>query len=881
MQDAAPDERRAVAAAAGGGASWLQRLFEEVRGASQLSVAPAAPPPLTVLAVERYLAEAGAPPAAAGPQYWYDVTLADGAGERRCHLAPRLSGLVQRAHLRAGARLRITRCHYVYDERRLRCGFVCVEALERAGGAAAGPPPPQPPCARPAALRPLRGGRRHYLPLWNNEDPYGDMWVAEKPPARVDVDVSRLTSLGLLEMTWRSRVHFQPLLVRVLHKSRLRYYGKPDKKLDMPYQAYFEVADGSGMMSMVLWNSLCPEWYNSMKVGTVLLLEQYAIKTSYPFKTQPTPGDSQMKRFATIEISLNVRDPPTKISIIPEDMVKPEWGLPEVKYRFITRSELDALPNNHSCDVIGLVTFVGRAERARKREHGEDFWLYRWVHAIDGTSDQPFILELFATSQPDVFEHIHPMTYLVCTQMRVVRDITESPSRTIYLTTSNESQIFITGWHKGQPYTKDAKVKNFIQWTKTQREADQMKKTVIGGYYPFPRPPNNFLRYCKNNKVESILKAIGEMGSEIEDLHYREHKRIAIQGIISAIRYISCTSVAEDTSGVEPAQKDTSQSVESSATSKEDSVQKEKTKNLKNKEVKSPLGGRCSPGEQHQNQGFLAKKRTVKRKRTRGLRADTEQRSASHIPVSPYPYFTRSARRKLGLSEFQPEDVVQDRSGQALSASLQYCADQDGMNDIPETEETGRTCDSWQSDLWTQVKDNLMKYLHHSTVFPESIPRKFDYVHKDLLMQLYNLHAAVHQPKDYSSDKNINEFKSASGLGHYEVTVLGINHDVAIDVAFLPLFCPEDTHLFQTEDIQNDTLLSCMSCISACQQKTSSTGGLHGIFPLSSETVKAAMDLDGKHVVCILDVCHLGDDKVEVFLSKIYKTVEPDVLDPV
>lgn len=61
--------------------------------------------------------------------------------------------------------------------------------------------------------------------------------------------------------------------------------------------------------------------------------------------------------------------------------------------------------------------------------------------------------------------------------------------------------IFVfKGWHKGQPYTKDTKVKNFIQWTKTQNEADQMKKTVIGGYYPFPRPPNNFLKYCKNNK---------------------------------------------------------------------------------------------------------------------------------------------------------------------------------------------------------------------------------------------------------------------------------------------------------------------------------------------------------------------------------------------
>ena len=95
------------------------------------------------------------------------------------------------------------------------------------------------------------------------------------------------------------------------------------------------------------------------------------------------------------------------------------------------------------------------------------------------------------------------------------------------------------------------------------------------------------------------------------------------------------------------------------------------------------------------------------------------------------------------------------------------------MSDIPEAEESGRTCDSWQSDLWAQVKDKLMKYLHHSTIFPESIPRKFDYVHKDLLMQQYNLHAAVHQPKETRTDKNINEFKSASGLGYYEVTVLG------------------------------------------------------------------------------------------------------------
>uniref|UniRef100_A0A8C5U9Z6 RPA1 related single stranded DNA binding protein, X-linked n=1 Tax=Malurus cyaneus samueli TaxID=2593467 RepID=A0A8C5U9Z6_9PASS len=757
-------------------------------GSSQLSAVPGAAA-VTVVAVERYLAQA---PPAARSHYWYDLTLADSARRHRCHLEPRFNALVQRARLRPGTRVRLTRCSYRYDEKRLNHGFLCLEGLERAGDGdtAVADTPPDGLCP----LQPLRGDRRHYLPLWNNEDPYGDVWVRDKPPVQVDVDVSKLTNLGHLEMTWRSRVHFPPLLVRILHKSRLRYYGKPEKKMDM---AYFEVADGSGMMSMVLWNSLCPEWYHTMKVGSVLLLEKYAIKTSFPFKTHPTPGDSQMKKFATIEISLNGRDPPTEISIIPEDMVKPEWGLPEVKYRFITRSELEDLPNNHTCDVIGLVTFVGRAERARKREQGEDFWLYRWAHAIDGTSDQPFILELFATSQPDVFERIHPMTYLVCTQMRVIRNLTENPSRTIYLTTSNESQIFITGWHKGQPYAKDDKVKNFIQWTKSQSESDQIKKTIIGGYYPFPRPPESFLKYS-----ESVLKPIGEIGKEIEDLHYREHKQIAVQGIISAIRYKSWSNAAEEAPGGELLQV---QCVRVNAIALKQCVQD-------------------SGWEEQIWQG-------------------------THT-------------RKAGMGQI----------------GWGY---QEGVSDTPETEETGRTCDSWQSDLWAQVKDKLINYLHHSKIFPESIPCKFDYVHKDFLLQQYNLLAAVHQPIEARTAKNISEFKRAHGLGYYEVTVLGVNHDIAIDVAFLPLFCPDNPHLFQLEDIQNDTLLSCMSCISACQQKATSSEKLHDTFPLSDEIVKAAKDLDGKHVVCILDICHLGDDKVEVFLSKIYKTMEPGVLDPV
>lgn len=43
-------------------------------------------------------------------------------------------------------------------------------------------------------------------------------------------------------------------------------------------------------------------------------------------------------------------------------------------------------------------------------ESREDFWSYRWIHIADGTSEQPFIVELFSTSQPEIFENIYPST---------------------------------------------------------------------------------------------------------------------------------------------------------------------------------------------------------------------------------------------------------------------------------------------------------------------------------------------------------------------------------------------------------------------------------------------------------------------------------------
>lgn len=48
----------------------------------------------------------------------------------------------------------------------------------------------------------------------------------------------------------------------------------------------------------------------------------------------------------------------------------------------------------------------------------EKHWTYRWIHAVDGTSALPFVLEVFSSSQPEVFSRICPSKSTVSAQIR-------------------------------------------------------------------------------------------------------------------------------------------------------------------------------------------------------------------------------------------------------------------------------------------------------------------------------------------------------------------------------------------------------------------------------------------------------------------------------
>uniref|UniRef100_A0A8C7BLY4 RPA1 related single stranded DNA binding protein, X-linked n=2 Tax=Neovison vison TaxID=452646 RepID=A0A8C7BLY4_NEOVI len=808
--------------------SWIQKVLEQITDSPLQWVTPSEVVPVAVLAVQRYLLEDEPRDTIPKPPlYCYDVTISDGVYQEKCYLDPSLNFLVYKNILKVGIEMKISRVSCLYNEKRLGQGILCIDNVHCGDTleAISLETPFRNSAHKEVPERPLRGGKSHYLALWNNEDPYGDIWLTNKQPEEHNFNNTKIISLSHLEMTWANRRNFPALLVRILHKSKLRYYGKPDKKMIEPYQTFLEVADSSGTVSVIMWNALCPEWYKSLRVGLVLLLQDYSVKKSYPFRMQPLPVDPQIKLISTMEICLNLRDPPTNIIIIPEKQVKPEWRLPKLNHRFITRSELDDMPKNHICDVIGILVFVGRVQRSKKKENREDFWSYRWIHIADGTSEQPFIVELFSTSQPEIFENIYPMTYFVCTQLKVVRNDNQVP-RLLYLTTTNESRVFITG-HRSQPYINDTKVKNFIHWIKTRTDTEEVKNTVIGGYYPYPPVPETFSKYSSSVKVESLLTAISEVRKEIEDLQYREQKRIAIQGIITVIKYIPHTSATESASASETLRNANQPSTSQAARRENQSQERDSNKRRQDDD---PMSSQCF------QTGYTSLSPTKKKRILQG----------PYAKLVPMPQPETSAQTK-GNKPDMPSIFRQESASTSTAGKAKRTIS-----------------DRWESQLWREKKFGLIDHLHYSHVYPESIPRKFIFEQRKFLTEQFNSQPAKYIPPE-GRPQNLEDFKSALSLGHFEVTILGLNHEIAIDVAFLPMYCPEDLRTSQI-----DTLLTCMNYSCVYPQDEPGNDTLAGSRALAGDIIKAASRLDRVHIVGILDICNLGNNKVEVYLHRIY-----------
>lgn len=179
-------------------ASFLQRTLECL-SSSRLKLQTEEAAPVAVTALQRYLCEQ-----AEGQQtdsYSYDVTVTDGVCRAKCFVHPSLNHLVHTNILRTGVDIHITQGSFVYNERRLGHGYICIEQLRCAAGRSAVLPRIKDVSSLPMLVKhgmersvllqsdvPLQVSRKHYLSLWNNDDPEGDIWTSGCPPSDTVLD---------------------------------------------------------------------------------------------------------------------------------------------------------------------------------------------------------------------------------------------------------------------------------------------------------------------------------------------------------------------------------------------------------------------------------------------------------------------------------------------------------------------------------------------------------------------------------------------------------------------------------------------------------------------------------------------------------------------
>ncbi|XP_037124875.1 RPA-related protein RADX isoform X1 [Syngnathus acus] len=812
--------------------SFLRRTIEQLSTIKtlKLRVEEEDAANVAVLALQRYFSDQnGRQPC---ESYSYDVTVTDGVCRAKCCLHPSLNHLIHTNTLRTGSDIIITQCSFVYNERVLGHRYIGIEKLRCVSGKSALLSQLRDVSTLPVLVKsgmerntllpsnvPLQLGCKHYLSLWDNEQPEGDMWISVPTSHAPVLDVKRITLIDNLESVFNSTRQPPPLLVKIIQKSRLRYYGKPGCKIDFPYQAYFEVADQSGITSLVLWNELCPQFYNSFNVGTVLYIQNYTLKESYSNRSRPQMDHYGIKIFTSIEICLNAHTPTSIITVVPPKNVRPQWSLPDVSYRFATRAEVETFAKDSVCDVIGLVTFVGRVERVKRKGNTgpEKYWSFRWVHAMDRTTEHPFVLQLFNSSQPEIFDSIWPMAYLVCTQMRVCHVEGCLP----YLTSSCETEMFITGYHKGQPYKNNPIVQSLMQRNKTLKDNEVLPKTAVGGHYCYPHAPPTFTQPTAATSEQVPLVAASDLKKELETLQYREHKKLAIQGQIVAVRYVEKSNMTE-TQGLGAKGQVPSVSTGDRAMS----------------DVSNVTGSDASASP---------KQTSVKRKRMINTR-DTEHSSVSSVPA-------KRGARNPEVEREQPED---EGDSESRERSLQ-----------PQNE--GRNLLSWESSGWSRQRQDVTVHLCHATLHQDSISRRFTLDDKNALLRWSNLH-----PMRWTPEQSADTLASPVFPGYYQVTILGINKQIAVDATFLPIVSSREQRAVGLPLGRHDnTMLACLSSGFLCPLEGSGHSWTSRHIP--ENIMATAGELEDTNLVCVLDICHLGGEEVEVVISKVYKVTEVSV----
>ncbi|XP_078057006.1 RPA-related protein RADX-like isoform X2 [Mustelus asterias] len=811
-------------AAAAGGCAFRAMFPGLPTGCGPVSWPPACPAAIHVLSVERYPRDPGSGggllEASGGGGDLYDLGLSDGHCRLRAVLHPALNSLVRRNRLRCGSELREARLGLEYDERRLggaRRVFVLLEArLVSPGNGAAAPPAAemvkvqkllvfgQGEEAAQGPELPIRAKRRYYLPLWDSANYYGEAWH-QRPPGHhaQPLEGSRYINLKQLEdHIWPKRKDLPPVIVRILRKFRLYHFGRPDRYSECPFQAKFLVADKSWSVTVVLWNSLCMDWYKHLEPGMVIRLHNYIVKKSYATRMGQDPEVTQEP---VLELNLNPRNPAAEIAVINSRSVREEWQLPSLQYCFATRKELSDLRSGDLCDIIGLVTFVGRQERIRNPERSDEFLVYRWVHLVDGTASEPFVLKLFSTSQPEIQAQISPcsladntVTLLVCTNVRVDCQVIDPSGQTTfpYLLTTEYSQVYVNGHHQGKLYVRQRKVKEFIQWIQSAKdeERDRLCRTLIGGSYNYPPLPTSERDYRREILGRCPLTTMSELKQLVNQLEYREYRQVTVQGRILSVKYQPLARVDGESAGACATSEPAIGGIVEFEELFDDDRSFLGTAGNKSpvKRNGTPLGKQVGPSQKRKRKGPTRRKKQGSARFGKDTGSSGEDR-----PPTPRPQTCERNVNRAGSP------------GQGLSfskACQEFCTGPDDTETMPGT---GSPCSELPIASLAECPPQR-EHIPHRGNISHMVARRFHFRDKAFLLQTFGLQPSSLTGSPAAQTADLERCEPFCCHGYYTMTILGLNEELSLDAIFLPIV-PRLDHRVMYPAKHSNTLVSILA----------------------------------------------------------------------
>ncbi|XP_068715748.1 RPA-related protein RADX-like isoform X2 [Montipora foliosa] len=840
----------------------------------------------------------------------FDILITDGLFKTKCLLSPTLNSLVYDNKLRKDSVVSITECSSLIDEESLeQSPCVILQGIEILDSALLDTQDRFEDIvfcenATPNEKQdlPLLGSRGYYLPLRNDEDFFGSKWYSD-PDLKLVNPISNAITIADLDSFWKALPRpFPALIGRIVSKTRLNHYGKSsDKKRRYPYQVSLELEDRTATVTVCIWDYLCVLLYNYLQVGDIVAILNYRVSRKFGPRSNAVYNTCDA---VNIEISVNPSNPVAEVYKLPEEELGPEWRLPDVPYRFISRRSLSNYPSGLIFDVVGTVVFVGREIRERKGS-STSFWTSKWVHLKDGTSSLPIILQLYASSQPAQFDSIAVGNILVGARMLLkIETLDSKHRRCCFFTTTRETQLYVIkkpSDANNKPFSGFGVIEESIKWRQSLEAKQLLRESCNSGYYDFPPLPHSLESYKRIFPPEKPMDLITtvNLGFVLKELHYRERVRLHIQATIVALEFVpfadSETSL-QQTSGESSCSQlsevhvdDEREQASSSACSGIQSSGKNSTTSS-SQETRSR-----SSAESFESERKKLKENKTRRMETRSMKTLVENDSDSDDELTASIGKTKKASvkdpkrvlpsRRCKKAKHEADENVppeRKRKGKEKDIHLPRKAKKQAATRRPDTslDETKkrkklksrqRSSKKRKEEISQTTEDNDRRISLNSTQPEKYFPFR---IIDETWLQISVDTPYVGLWKPSCHDETFPRFCSqgpheiravpsadrqgfVNSGGYWRLMLVGLNRRTIINAIFMPAGPQKTADLYgEPEDGAFMTALT--------------TGAFAGWYPVEALLNRAEEELKGRRMVFVLDLYSHGEEKVEIVINRAY-----------